>query len=682
MTSADRPHRDGERPVRPTEQPLHDLVVRSQRLGADPSLVVYGGGNTSAKGEIVDHLGRRRRVMWVKGSGADLKDAGEDDYPALRLDELLPLREYDELDDDRMVDLVTRALVDPASRRPSIETLLHAFLPYTHIDHVHADSICALTNHKAGPEMVAEALGEGFAYVDWLRPGFTLSKIVGDLEHFEGVVLAHHGLVTWADDTGECLRRTLDAVRAADTFLDARIGDPGTTGRTAGPAHDDIPADELDRLLTHLRGTLSRTGRRILRVDQRLRHIADRPDVATVVAGGVASGDHMLRIKPYSAVVTDPADPQHARAEVEAYAHRYEEYVDRHRELLPDNTRPHDPMPRVLLVPGVGAVTTGKDRRDAEVAADIALHTHTVAATVTDAFGQPEPLTERETFRFDYWPMELYKLALKPAPPPLAGMVFVITGAASGIGRGIAEHLAGLHASLVLADVDSAGLDAVAQTIAEAGGAEPVTVPGDQADPSTSAATVAAGVRAFGGLDGVVFNAGIGVSGRLDELSLEDWERGQRVNATSAFLLTQQAMRVLREQGSGGSLVYVASKNALSPGAGFGAYSVSKAAMVQLMRIAALEGGADGIRANAVNPDAVFDNSKLWDGGLREQRASAHGIGPDELEDFYAGRNLLHRQVRTADVAATVAFLLGADSSRTTGALIPVDGGVAAAFPR
>lgn len=390
----------------------------------------------------------------------------------------------------------------------------------------------------------------------------------------------------------------------------------------------------------------------------------------------------MLRIGPWSAVVPDPHDVGEATEVVDAHAARYTAYVERNRELLPPGTRPHDPVPRVLLVPGVGGVTTGRTLAEAEMLGDIASRTHAVAATVIDAFGDTEPLSETETFRFDYWPMELYKLQRKAAPPPMTGTVVVVTGAASGIGRGIARHLAGLGASLVLADLDGGALEAVADATAAEPGGRAATVVGDQSDPDVVAETVAAAVRSYGGLDGVVLNAGIGVTGRLVDLDVADWERAQRVNTTSAFLLTKAAMRALKEQGCGGSLVYVASKNALGPGAGFGAYSASKAAMVQLMRVAALEGGADGIRANAVTPDAVFDGSGLWGGGLREERARAHGIAPEELEDFYAARNLLHRRVTTADVAAAVQHLLSDASSRTTGALLPVDGGVAAAFPR
>ena len=654
--------------------PLEQLVQRSNEIGDDASLVVYGGGNTSAKGVLVDHLGREQRVMWVKGSGADMRGSTASDYPALRLDDLLPLLARDDMSDEEMTDLVARALLDPGARRPSIETLLHAFLPYTHIDHVHSDAICALTNHAEGPRIVAEALGEGFAYVDWMRPGFTLSKVVADLGDRDGVVLAHHGLITWGESSDECWQRTEAAVDRARAYLDA------LPLRVDAPAHvPDMPEEEVERLLLRLRGAMSRTGRRVLRIDTRLRAAADHPLLSEIVAAGVSSADHMLRIKPRS-VVSTSSDT--ATDDIDGYVTEYSAYVDRNSDSMPEGFGMHDPMPRVVLVPGLGAVTTGGTLRDAEVAADIALHTHGVAATVADRIGTPVGLDDRETFRFDYWPMELYKLTLRPPAPDLAGFIAIVTGSASGIGRGIALELAARGASLVLADLDGAGLDEAGASIREAGGTAPVLVAGDQSDESVVEDTVRQAVRTFGGLDGAVINAGIGVTGTLEELTLDQWNAAMRINLASGFLMTRATMRVIKEQGSGGSLVYVASKNAFGPGAGFGAYSVSKAGMVQLMRIAALEGGAAGIRANAINPDAVFDNSRLWDGGLREERAAAHGIAPGDLEDFYASRNLLKRRVTTADVAATAAFLLSDASSRTTGAVIPVDGGVAGAFPR
>ena len=658
---------------------LQQLVDRSNLIGDDMSLVVYGGGNTSSKGQVKDHLGRLQEVMWVKGSGADMRGSIVSDYPGLRISELLALRDLDELTDEQMTDFVTRALMDPSARRPSIETLLHAFLPFKHIDHVHADAICALTNHADGKRITAEALGEGFAYVDWMRPGFELSKIVGDLANYDGVVLAHHGLVNWAEDSDACLARTREIVAKAQNFVSEYKIPAGPPAR-----HDDLDDDEIRTLLLRLRGSVSREQRRIVRVDDRLRDVADHPQLDAIVAGSVSSTDHMLRIKPLSLALSDQAREQEngIREAVDTYRAGYDTYVERNLDLMPEGFSGHDSHPRVVMVPGLGAITTGINQAEAKVAADIALHTHTVAATVLDTFGPPEPLLEAETFRFDYWPMELYKLSLKPAPKEFAGRVVAVTGAGSGIGRGIAMHLAANGASLVLADLDMDSLEGVGAEITGAGGPEPRLVGGDQSDPLVVSSTVQCAIDSFGGIDAIVPNAGVGVPGNLDDLTLQQWELGLRVNLTSAFLLTQEAIRAFKIQGIGGAIAYVASKNAFGPGAGFGAYSASKAGMIQLMRIAAIEGGKFGIRANAVNPDAVFDNSKLWEGGLREERAAAHGIAPEELEDFYAARNLLNRRVTTVDVASSVAFLLSEKASRTTGCVITVDGGVSAAFPR
>ena len=657
--------------------PLAALVDRSRRIGADPRLVLHGGGNTSAKGTLVDHLGREQEGLWVKGSGSDMGTSVARDYPALRLAELTALADIEEMTDEQMVAYVARALVDPTSPRPSIETLLHAFVPRTHIDHVHADSICALTNHADGKRVVAEVLGDGYAYVDWVMPGFDLAKVVGRLAHHEGVVLANHGLFCWSDDTDDCYRRTVEAVAKADEYLEA-TGTSSKGARRVG----DLDAEHHDRMLVNLRGALSEHRHKVLLVDERLRDVADRSDLDLIVDAGVSSADHMLRIKPWSAVVAAPEEPGAARAAVAAYVDRYTAYYERHRHKVPHGYGMHDPTPTVVLVPGLGAVAAGPNHATAQVAADVADATHHVAATVADSFGTPLPLPEDEIFRFDYWPMELYKLTLKPPPKALAGRVVVVTGAASGIGRDVARRLAAAGASVVAADLDGGGLEDTGTLIDESGGPSPALVVGDQTDPDVVAATLSAAVRTFGGIDGIVANAGIAVTGQLHELTLDDWDRALRINLSSAFLLTKAALPLLKEQGIGGSLVYIASKNAFGPGAGFGAYSVSKAGMVQLMRIAALEGGPHGIRANAVNPDAIFEGSRLWDDGLREERAEAHGIDPDSLPDFYKDRNLLQRSVTSTDVANTVVHLFGDTSSATTGAVIPVDGGVAACFPR
>ena len=652
-------------------KPLHDLVARSQKIGADQSMVVYGGGNTSSKGEIKDHLGRLKKVLWVKGSGADMQYAIDRDYPALDLEELLALRGFDALDDDTMVDYVTRALVDPTSRRPSIETLLHGFLPAKHIDHVHADAICALTNHPQGEKSVREALGEEFAYVDWIRPGFNLSKIVGGLADYAGVVLAHHGLVVWDEDSDRCYQKTLDTVALADKYLDSLNKRP-----KADFQHQELPVEELKDLLLRLRGTIGK--KQLLRTDSRLAEIAARPDLKKVVALGSSSADHMLRIRPKSATIT----LEDAETGIKEFRENYAAYFEANKSLLSAGYESHGNDPKVILVPGVGAVTTATTIKENTMLADIAFHTHGVAARVVDAFGDGDTISDAEVFGFDYWPMELFKLKNKPAPAQLDGNIVIVTGAGSGIGRGIALELGRRGAHVVLADIEATGIEEVESEFKSNKFNPPLLFVGDQSQESDVVATVLKTVLHFGGLDGVILNAGIGVSDSLEDLTLEKWRRGLEINLTSAFMLTKEAMKTFRRQNLGGSLVYVASKNAFAPGAGFGGYSVSKAGMLQLMRIAAIEGGKFGMRANAVNPDAVFDNSKLWAGGVREQRAAAHGVKPEELEDFYASRNILNERVRSVDVANTVAHLLSPESSRTTGSVIAVDGGVAAAFPR
>ena len=652
-------------------KPLEELVVRSQKIGNDQSLVVFGGGNTSSKGEISDHFGRRKKVLWVKGSGADMQYGVDRDYPGLYLDELLQLQDFSEMSDDLMVDYVTRALVDPTSRRPSIETLLHAFLPAKHIDHVHSDAICALTNHANGEKAVREALGEKIAYVEWKRPGFELSKIVGQLGDYEGVVLAHHGLVVWDELSDKCYGKTLEAVAKANSYLDSLAKRPAAEFN-----HHNLPEAELKDLLLTLRGKLGK--KQVLRIDTRLAEISLRTDLKEVLDAGVASADHMMRIRPKSAAVTKTD----VDSGIDKYRTEHQKYFENNKHLLPEGYSSHGDDPKVILVPELGAITTASNLKDATMLADIAFHTHSVATRVRDCFGQGASVTESEIFSFDYWPLELFKLKNRPAPSQFDGSIFIITGAGSGIGRGIALELGGRGAHVVLADIEASGIEEVESEFESNKFNPPLLFIGDQSKEIDVIATVSKTILHFGGLDGVILNAGIGVSDSLEDLTAEKWRHGLEINLTSAFMLTKEAMKTFRRQNMGGSLVYVASKNAFAPGAGFGGYSASKAGMLQLMRIAAIEGGEFGMRANAVNPDAVFDNSKLWAGGVREQRAAAHGVKPEELEDFYASRNILKERVRSVDVANTVAYLLSPESSRTTGSVIAVDGGVAAAFPR
>jgi rhamnulose-1-phosphate aldolase/alcohol dehydrogenase len=650
------------------------LVERSRLLGADPELVLHGGGNTSAKSAERDHRGRERRVLRIKGSGADLRTVTAADFPGLYLDDLLPLRERDQMSDEEMVDYLARCLTDPKARRPSIETLLHAFLPALHVDHVHADAIVSLTNAVDGTRWVAEALGPRVAFVEYLRPGFELSKRVAAYADHEAIVLSHHGLVTWGRTSEECHARTLALVARARAYLAGRP----SSNRPAVIAAE-LPPQSLEALLVALRRRLSTRGRCILHVERALRPVADRRDVSVIAGAGPATADHLLRVRPWSIVARDADE---AVAAVDAYERKYVDYFERNRDRLPAGAAMLEPLPRVVLVPGLGAVVAGVDQKAARNTAEVALHTHRVAAEVLDVFGEIDPLPAAALFDIDYWPLELYKLTLAPAPAELSGRVVVVTGAAAGIGRTIAQWLAERGAELVLGDVDTDGLQTLAAELAAGTGRFPVVSAGDLTDPDVVEALLAGAVRTFGGIDGVVFNAGVAVTGRLAELPSDQWRRSLEVNATSHFLLTRRVLGILERQGLGGSLVYVASKNAFAPGAGFGAYSVAKAAQVQLARVAALEGGPAGIRANVVNPDAVFEGSALWSPEVRAERAAAHGVAPDQLEQYYARRNLLGAKVTRRDVAEAVMFLLSDRSARTTGCVLTVDGGVAAAFPR
>ncbi len=674
----------------PKKEGIGSLVYGSRLLGSDEDLVLWGGGNTSLKTEEKDHAGRPLRVLRVKGSGGDLKDLGLDGYPCVKPDELLPIRDRKAMTDEEMVAYVGRCLLDPKARRPSIETLLHAFLPDRAIFHSHADAILCLTNNADAPRHVAAALGDDFVLVPYRRPGFALSKLVGEARAKApkaiGAVLVNHGLFTWGDTVKDAYRRHIKAVRTAEKYVAARARKQPFGAVKAGPAEAERIA-AATALAPALRGLLATPSRMILRYD-------DSPEALAFAGGanaralsriGPATPDHLLHTKRLPCLVeaSNPLDTEKTVRETERALASWSRSYDRWVRRWNDEGHPVDDLkPRVLLVRGLGMWTAGRDPRQARVKGDIYSHTMGIIGN-TAGLGGFRSLSPREQFRAEYWELELYKRTLLPPEKELARRVAVITGAARGIGLGIADRFLAEGACVVLHDLDGERLELAADDLSRRHGpGRTLAVPGDVTSEKDMAALFASACLAFGGVDIVVGNAGIAPGGAVENLERDDWEKALAVNATGCFLVAREGMRILRQQGTGGAFVFVGSKNVPAPGKEFGAYSAAKAAQTQLARVLSLEAAPLGVRVNVLQPDAVFEGSALWSPELRAKRAKAQGIRADQVEDFYRRRSLLGLQVRPRDVAEAALFLASDRSSRTTGTVFPVDAGLKEAFPR
>lgn len=670
-----------------------DLLVYASRLiGSEESLVLWGGGNTSMKRRETDFRGEPVRVLRIKGSGSDLKSVEARHFPGVRLDDTARLHGREEMSDEDMVEYLSHCLMEPRAARPSIETLLHVFLRFPNIYHTHADAILCLTNLKDGRDVVHRALGDEVVFIPYVQPGFRLAQLVAEevakVPGASGAVLEKHGLFTWGESPREAYSRTIDLVTRAEIYIEA--GREKCSPLTARPVLENKPGwrrEHAAALAPVLRRVLGRNRRLILLHD-------DRPEVLEFVNSeeapafsqiGPATPDHVLRTKGKPLFVALPGAhsleglKEKLPALLEDYARDYLAYVERHRR--PEVT-PHDPYPRVILIPGIGLWASGKSHLEACMARDIYVHTISVLKGAS-ALGKYASIGEPELYDMEYWPLELYKLTLAPAEEPLSRRIAFVTGAASGIGRAIAQRLAAAGAHLLVSDLEETGVKSLAEEINGkfgAGRAQAAAV--DVTDEDSVRRGFRQALLTYGGVDVVVSNAGMAHVDPIDVLSLEAWNRSLAVNATGHFLVAREALKILKTQGLGGSFVFVSSKNVFSPGKDFAAYSASKAAETQLAKVLALEAADHGIRVNLVNPDAIFEGSKLWSPEVRGRRAQAYGIKPEELEEFYRRRNLLHTRVFAADVAEAVYFLASDASAKTTGCTIPVDGGVKDAFPR
>lgn len=661
-------------------------IYTSRLLGQNPDLVLHGGGNTSVKTVITDFLGDATDVVYVKGSGWDLGNIEPEGFPACRLGPLRRLCEVPTMTDEQMTAQLRNQLIDPNSPAPSVETLLHAFLPAKFVDHTHADAVLAVVDQPDSPKLIRDVFGDRVLYVPYVMPGFVLARKVVDLwraykqrlgREPSAIILDKHGIFTWGETAMDSYERMIAYITRAERWLVDRAPDSRRTIASPSP-------DACERLAPVLRGALMRASGEpwigTFRMSPQTLSFCDRDDLQSISQRGCATPDHVLRTKPKPLYLNLPSmeDKQAMKTAIDAgiaaYSNEYRSYFQRCSAAHPGERKELDPWPRVILIHGLGAFTAGKTRKDAEIAADIYEHTSVVIELAT-AFNGYEPASEIDIFDVEYWSLEQAKLSKKGPSKPLDGRVAFVTGAASGIGLAITRTLLGCGAHVTLTDKNEEAIDRVGDQLAETYGDRVFALPCDVTALEEVRSTIRKTSLRFGGLDIVVSNAGRPYEGALhDDKGDTALRASLEVNLLGHQNVARVASELLIQQGAGGTLLFNASKSAFNQGPNFGPYAIPKAALIALMRQYAVDLAPYGIRANAVNADRI--RTALFDGGMLETRARARGIGVDE----YFRANLLRRETTANDVAQ--AFLYLATAEATTGCVITVDGGNASAFPR
>jgi rhamnulose-1-phosphate aldolase/alcohol dehydrogenase len=671
-----------------------ELLRRSNRLGADRRNTNYGGGNTSAKAAVEDPVtGQDVELLWVKGSGGDLATLTAEGLSVLVVDRLAGLRKLyrGEEHEDELHGLLDRCRFGHGGAPPSIDTAMHGLLRSPHVDHLHPDAVIALATAADGEELTKQCYGDTVAWVPWRRPGFELALRIERLHDarpgLKGVVLGGHGLTTWGRTSPECERNSLELIRRAEEFVDGQ-GRPAPLG---GLRRGFEPLPERERALRAaalapvLRGLAGTEGHVVghwTDSEPVLDFIA-REAAPRVVPLGTSCPDHLIRTKVRPLLLDLPTDAalpdQVARLRElhREYRAEYRAYYQRYADAATPPMRGADPA--IFLVPGVGMFSFGGDGQTARIAGEFYVAAIN-AIRGAEALSTYAPIPEAEKFRIEYWALEERKLRRRPRPRPLTGKVAFVTGAGSGIGRAIAVRLREEGAAVAVADIDAEAAGAVAEELGA--GDHAIAVHVDVGDEQAVRASIDRAVTRFGGVDVVVNNAGLSISRALLETSLEDWDRQHDVMARGSFLVSKHAARVMIEQGTGGDILYVVSKNAIVAGPDNVAYGSAKASQAHQVRLLAAELGEHGIRVNGVNPDAVVQGSGIFAGGWGAERARVYGVEENELGRFYASRTLLKREVLPEHVANAVFCLVSGELTHTTGLIVPVDAGIVAAFLR
>jgi rhamnulose-1-phosphate aldolase/alcohol dehydrogenase len=675
------------------------LVYRSNLLGADLRLTNYGGGNTSCKAVTKDPLtGNETEVMWVKGSGGDLGTMKRNGLAALYVDRLRSLKNvYRGIEfEDEMVELFNHCIYDLSSKAPSIDTPLHGFLPFKHIDHLHPDAAIAIAAAKDGEKITKELFSGTIGWVPWQKPGFDLGlqlkKCLDDNPGIRGIMLGSHGLFTWGDTAYESYINTLEVIERCAEYLQDNIGKKKVFG---GNKIQSLPAEkrlqQAALLAPVLRGLCSSNISMIghFTDDERVLEYINSNDLERLAPLGTSCPDHFLRTKisPLVAALTPDQDLTDVKAikeiltpQFEAYRKMYAEYYTTCKH--PNSPAIRDANPVVILYPGVGMFTFAKDKQTARVAAEF----YTNAINVmkgAEAVSTYTSLPRQEAFNIEYWLLEEAKLQRMPKPKALSGKIALITGSGGGIGQAIAKKFAEEGACVIINDNDATRLEGAKESFSkqygnDAFGADILDVTKSE----TIQKTYATAALKFGGVDIVVNNAGLSISKPIEDHTEKDWDILYDVLVKGQFLVTQAGVATMRKQGMGGDVINIVSKNALVSGPNNAGYGSAKAAQLHLSRLNAAELGKDGIRVNVVNPDAVISGSNIWNNGWAEGRAKAYGITVEELPAYYASRTLLNEVIEPGDIANACFAFVGGLLSKSTGNVLNVDGGVVTAFVR
>lgn len=676
------------------------LIYRSNLLGADLRLTNYGGGNTSCKVTSKDPLtGRDTEVMWIKGSGGDIGTLKKSGLAALYVDRLRSLEnvyrgiEYE----DEMVELFNHCIYDLNSKAPSIDTPLHGFLPFRHIDHLHPDAAIAIAAAKDGKRITQELFQGTVGWVEWQRPGFDLGlKMRACLQEnpgIRGIMLGSHGLFTWGDTAYESYINTLEVIEKCATYLEENYGKrrPIFGGQKIKSLKPEERKEQAAALAPVLRGFCSGYTRMIghFTDDERVLEFINSSDLEKLAPMGTSCPDHFLRTKISPLVLDlkaneDLSDISALKAKLApafaAYRDMYKSYYEKCKH--PNSPAMRDANPVVILYPGVGMFTFAKDKQTARVAAEFYVNAINVMKGA-EAVSEYTSLPRQEAFNIEYWLLEEAKLQRMPKPKALSGKVALITGSAGGIGKAVAKKFAEEGACVVLSDNNAARLKEADEEFRKLFGRDAY---GTAEMDVTSAADVANAMKAcalaFGGIDIIVNNAGLSISKSLSDHTEKDWDLLYDVLVKGQFLGTQAAVNVMKKQALGGDVINIVSKNALVSGPNNAGYGSAKAAQLHLSRLNAAELGADKIRVNVINPDAVIADSNIWAGGWAEGRAKAYGVKVEELPDFYAKRTLLNEIILPEDIANACFAFVGGLLKKSTGNMLNVDGGVAMAFAR